>query len=63
MYFRRFTDKGVTRGEIITLFPGLETKQPRAIAADSAGNINILFTAEIQENVFGLLFSRSIDNG
>ena len=63
MYFRRFTDKGTAGGEITTLFPVLEIKQPRAIAVDSAGNINILFTAKIQEDIYGLLFSRSTDNG
>jgi len=63
MYFRRFIDKGITGGEIYTLFPGLEIKEPRAIAVDSIGNINILFTAKIQEDVLGLLFSRSTDNG
>lgn len=63
MYFRRFTEKGTAGAEIITLFPGLETKQPRAIAVDNAGNINILFTAKIQEDIYGLLFSRSTDNG
>jgi hypothetical protein len=63
MYFRRFTDKGIVGGEITTLFPGLEIKQPRALAVDSAGNINILFTAKIQGDIYGLLFSRSTDNG
>lgn len=63
MYFRRFTGKGTAGGEIITLFPGFEVKQSQAIAVDSAGNINILFNAKIQEDGFGLFFSRSTDNG
>jgi len=63
MYFRRFTDKGTVGGQITTLFPGMEIKQPRALAVDSAGNINILFTAKIQGDIYGLLFSRSLDNG
>jgi hypothetical protein len=63
MYFRRFTDKGSTGGEIITLFTGLKMKHPLAMAVDNAGNINILFNANIQEDVSGLLFSRSTDNG
>jgi hypothetical protein len=63
MYFRYFTDKGTVGGVSTTLFPGLEIKQPRALAVDSAGNINILFTAKIQGDIYGLLFSRSTDNG
>ena len=63
MYSRRFTNKGTVAGAITALFPGLEIKQPRALTIDSAGNINILFTAKIQENIYGLLFSRSTDNG
>lgn len=63
LYFRRFTDKGTSGGEITTLFPGWEIKQPLAIAVDSVGNVNILFTANIQEDIYGLLFSRSTDNG
>jgi hypothetical protein len=33
------------------------------MAVDSIGNINIIFNAKIQEDVYGLLFSRSTDNG